>query len=293
MNVCAIVLDYRRADLTRRCVDSLANQVDPVVVVDNGGDTGAAERLQAQLARHLSGTALPRVDVLRPARNLGFAAGVNFALRSLAGATWDAVLLVNNDATLGPGSVGDMVEVLRRHDGRAIVAPDRSLEGLGSRLWYQPALGLITRRPVPGSFAYLSGTCLLIPRAFAVGPLFDEDFFMYGEDAALASRLRGERVALALAPRAQMSHLGNASAPPGGFFYEYHMARAHLLLAQKLAASPLQRTWWRFLRLATLGLRGAWRAVRQRSSVPLAALAAAWRGTRAVPPPREQPDEAE
>lgn len=53
-------------------------------------------------------------------------------------------------------------------------------------LYYQPWLALVTKRPVWGSFAYLSGCCLLVQRPDNTQPLFDETFFMYGEDVELS-----------------------------------------------------------------------------------------------------------
>jgi N-acetylglucosaminyl-diphospho-decaprenol L-rhamnosyltransferase len=273
MRICAIVLDYRRADLTARCIASLAPQVEHMVVVDNGGGAAPAQPPGAGFAGTAAATTL-----LSPGRNLGFAAGVNHALRATASLRHDAYLLLNNDATLGPGAVAQLVRELALHGGRALVAPARTSAGMPLRLWYQPALGLVTRGPLPGSFAYLSGACLLVPATLAQPALFDEAFFMYGEDVELAWRVRRQGVELATVEGAVLHHAGGTTARRGGAFYEFHMARAHLLLARKLARSRPQR--WLFLagRAATLPARAALRALRYRSRVPLSALARAATG---------------
>jgi len=93
--------------MTLDCVDSLLATEWPadrleVLVVDNGSVDGIAERLKADY---------PRVRVLEPFANLGFAAGCNLGIRATG--DYDHVALINNDTVVTPGWLAPMVERLR------------------------------------------------------------------------------------------------------------------------------------------------------------------------------------
>ncbi|OZB61409.1 MAG: hypothetical protein B7X31_10755, partial [Thiomonas sp. 13-66-29] len=116
-----------------------------------------------------------------------------------------------------------------------------------------------------------SGCCLLI-RADQVRPdLFDKDFFFYGEDVMLGFDLARRGVSVAECKEATVIHAGSASAKNGSMFYEYHMVRAHWLLARKLARNGFERNLFVAARCVTMPLRACVRSVRGRSLTP-------WRG---------------
>jgi GT2 family glycosyltransferase len=101
-----VVLNWNQAWLTARCVRSIRATDHPsdrleIVVVDNGSIDGSLERL-----RHdLEGVRFVANEV-----NFGFAEGCNRALRDLDGV--DLVALVNNDATVDPGWLRPLVDVM-------------------------------------------------------------------------------------------------------------------------------------------------------------------------------------
>jgi len=102
----AIVVNYRRADLTAACIESLLRSEWPpealdIVVVDNGSGDGSVEELRVKF---------PEVSVIASATNLGFGGGNNLALRDLDGI--DHVALVNNDATVEPSWLAPLVAAL-------------------------------------------------------------------------------------------------------------------------------------------------------------------------------------
>jgi N-acetylglucosaminyl-diphospho-decaprenol L-rhamnosyltransferase len=144
-------------------------------------------------------------------------------------------------------------------------------ESASSVLWYHRLFALVLRRPCLGAFPYLSGACLLVPMPLAMDGLFDPDFFMYGEDVELSWRMTLSGVPL-VAADVLCDHAGSASARIGSLFYEYHVARGHLLLARKLARNQLE--CWLFLigRAISLPLRATLRCLRLKSSIPWRAL---------------------
>ena len=101
-SVTAVVLAYGAEPLLLRCVQSILSSTGvcvDVVVVDNGCTSAAVD-----LVRNL-----PRVRVIAPAHNLGFAGGCNLGA---AGAAGDVLVFVNSDAVVEPGAVAALVATL-------------------------------------------------------------------------------------------------------------------------------------------------------------------------------------
>lgn len=220
------VVHYRAEELLERCVESLKrSSVDDfsVVVVDNGSTNGLAwiERDR-------------RFRLISPGKNLGYAAGVNLALKALPDSP-ACLLLLNPDVELQDDTLAQMVEALEREPevGAAtcrLLLPSGHLDpacrrseptalsaffkftGL-SRLWPMwrgfgayNLLYLDDSAPHPIDSA--SGAFLLLrPEALAaVGGGLDERFFLYGEDLDLCRRLREAGYELRYWPAAEATH---------------------------------------------------------------------------------------
>lgn len=281
LRVCAIVLDYFGAEKTRRCVESLVGQeISKVYVVDNSAEpvaTAALERVLENLRRQGIDFAL---EIIRPGQNIGFARGVNISIRvdmdSLQG--HDGYLLINNDATADAGMVRLLVAAMMRSPEVAAVGPTIIGGGMdGCGRWYHRYSGIQLAREYPLCFFYLSGCCVLVHKKLIVDrKLLDELFFMYGEDTELAWRVHRRGLRIVCEPLARVFHQGQGSTKGGSFFYEYHMARAHLLL--------VWRTWRRrwemplmFLgKVGWLICRGFYRCLYYRTPVPLVVLFLMW-----------------
>ena len=111
-----IVLNWNAADLTSRCVRSIeatdwSREALDLVIVDNGSIDGSAEVLAR---RH------PGWTLIRNGANLGFAEGINRALRRGRSAF---VALVNNDAVVDPGWLDPLVGALETHPTAGAAAP--------------------------------------------------------------------------------------------------------------------------------------------------------------------------
>lgn len=279
MKICAIVLNYRQTARTEACLGALAKQgLDTVLVVDNSADQRFGDELAAMLVRQ-SGLVDYRLRLLNPGNNFGFARGVNLALKDAEALSCDAFLLINNDAIASSGMVVRLAATLSDID-TPIVAP-AVVDAAGKfrpMLWYQRFFGVLSKRQLPGSFPYLSGCCLLVRRDMLEdGRLFDEDFFMYGEDTLLGWRLaRSGKYPLCL-PDVLVRHDGAGSSRRGQLFYEYHMARAHVLLAMKTWRHPLEIPFMLTSKSVGLGLRALWRTLRFRNMAPLKGFFLSWR----------------
>lgn len=271
--IIGLTLHYRHAALTDRCVRSLlADGADAVLVWDNTSDGGESAKGITVCQEQPERIALE----ISPA-NIGFAAGVNRGIAAIL-ARWPQawVFLLNNDAEVLSGAVSTLSEALAAHSSAVVAFP---LIDQGDRFsgatYYQRHFGLLSSRPLPASVMHPSGCALLIAPERIEQPLFDEDFFMYGEDVMLGARLGPRR--MVHVPEVLVRHAGNAGSGQGSPFYEERMVAAHWLLARKLAKNRLELGLYLLGRALSLPARALLRALRQRSLIPLTAL---WRGWR-------------
>ena len=280
MTICAVILDYRGAQKTEACLLSLIAQgIDTVLVVDNSEDQEASQQLADAAARVRQKDADYSLHIVTTGANLGFAGGVNFALGHEKARHCEAFLLLNNDATIYPGSVEQLDHALKKHAADLVSPAIIDDEGTPQpMMWYQRFFGLMTYKRLPGSYPYLCGCCLMFRRDLLVSEkLFDEDFFMYGEDTLLGWRLLREHKEFACIETATVRHTGQGKFAPSTLFYEYHMTRAHILLALKTRNNLLEIPVLLVGKCIGLIARGIRRSIRYRQSAPLLAFILAWR----------------
>src|SRR3954454_12246594 len=100
--VAVVVVTYNSADVLPQCLESLRDggadgvELTDVVVVDNASDDSSTE-----IAKATHG--LP-ISVVQLTGNAGYAAGLNAGVASLRHRPPDAVMLVNPDCRLLPGT---------------------------------------------------------------------------------------------------------------------------------------------------------------------------------------------
>lgn len=280
--VCAIVLDYRGAKKTEKCLLSLVGQgIRTAYILDNSEAKSFSAELRAAVERVRSTRPDFSVEILSSGKNLGFGRGVNFVLRydRRSESPHDYYLLLNNDAVAGPGLVSGLVSALAQQP-RAVLASPRVLSSDPGRefgIWYHRYLGLLLSQPGRHRFHYFTGCCLLFPRHLVIAAgLFDEAFFMYGEDAELGWRLTREGKKMICARDVFVEHEYGPSVDRSSFFYEYHMARGHLLLSWKMRKHPLEIPFLLLFKLVGLSGRALVRSCRQRTLSPLAGLFFSW-----------------
>jgi N-acetylglucosaminyl-diphospho-decaprenol L-rhamnosyltransferase len=247
----AVVVHYRDAASTLRCVESLRRQQPSpwIVVVDNASPDGSGGQLAAAL-REVAGTV-----VLHAPHNGGFGAGCN---RGIAAAlerlpTLEHVLLLNPDAELDDGALATLQATQRRRDadvvGCRVVDAERAP-------WFEN--GRIPRWTLAGFHApadarqehptaFVTGACMLLAgRTLRAGLRFDERYFLYCEDADLCEQVRARGGSVWLTRAARAVHIGGGSQPGEAVLGElsasrlYWLTRAKALFARRWL-NPLQR----------------------------------------------------
>lgn len=218
LSVDVVIPVYGKWEVTAVCLAALAAQTREhrIIVVDDAGPDDTAERLR---------DGYPHVDVVRLARNSGFAAACNAGI--LRG-TGDLVVLVNNDVEAAP----DMIEKLVAPFENAprlgsscplLFAPDGTIDAYGIcadvtmagfvRLHGQPASSLPTAaHELVGPYGAVAA---YRREALDEVGLLDEGIFMYGEELDLALRLGAAGWKTAAIADARGVHLGGATSGRG------------------------------------------------------------------------------
>lgn len=278
-NVCAIILDYFGKDKTITCLTSLIIQgLDTVLIIDNSGDQKANIQLKTALDNFNQNNIPFTIHRMVNKQNLGFAKGVNNALRWLEkNHPHSHYLLINNDAQATPGMLRVLLDFMHHNEKTTLVSPvmDTGKNKIFYN-WYHRFTGLLFGHYVYGTFPYLSGCCLLVDGKIAGNGLFDEDFFMYGEDVELTWRARASGYKPVCVNNATVRHEMTGSSHQGDFFYEYHMVMGHIILALKLAKHSWEIPFLFLGRFLTMSSRAIVRSIRFRTVVPIEACLKAW-----------------
>ncbi len=283
-DIVALVLEYNNPTVTLRCIESLANaNIKHIFIWDNSADNGMT---RATLVKAIYGKPVlfERVKILGDNKNLGFSAGINAVLAEAGKKiALRHVLLINNDAIIAPDGPAALMNTLTSNVKLAIAAPEflDTQKKNSAVLYYNVYTATMSRKKYPGSFRFLSGCCLLVDLQKTGQPLFDEKFFMYSEDVALSLAIHRKGFELDTVPSAIVEHIGSASSVSGSAFYEYHIARGHLLLTSGISGSWLSSIFLWPPRLTSLATRGFVRSLRSGSITPLVAF---WRAVFALGP---------
>lgn len=270
--VVGLTLNYRDAARTTECVRSLLdNNANHVLVWDNSEDNGTSAREIEQKLRHDH-----RVNIEISPINTGFALGVNLSIEKIRLSYPDAqILLINNDAKLLPDAIPALVKALKEHPDAVLAYPSiRHSDIVIGKIYYHRLTGMLTTSHLPGSFRYPSGCCMLISLNRLTTQLFDECFFMYGEDWYTGLQMTTQK--MAHLSKTLVLHEGSASSKQGSSFYEDRLAAAHWLMAKKLASGKLELFFLYLFRISALGSRALLRSIRFKSTTPLRALYTGW-----------------
>ncbi|MBI5433847.1 MAG: glycosyltransferase family 2 protein [Planctomycetes bacterium] len=255
MRVAAVVLNWNGGDENLACVESLYAQgsaVERVIFVDNGSCDGSWERVVARF---------PSVELLRNARNQGFGGGNNVGIAAALAHGVDAVLVVNNDVVVQPGTVARLVQELERHPEVGIVGPrvlyrenpQRVWAAGGMLTWRQNLTTLLGFDELDGprwretrDVDYVIGCTMLIRGALLekCGG-FDADYFAYTEDVDFC--LKGLRAGWRSRVVGEVASLHSVSSATGGGYNprRKYMMGVNSVWFLRRYAGPVE--WLKFL----------------------------------------------
>jgi GT2 family glycosyltransferase len=193
--VSAVVVNWNRRELLRKCLESLLAQREvalEVIVVDNGSADGSADCVEADF---------PQVRLIRNKKNRGFCAANNQGISLARG---EFIALLNNDAEADAGWIAAMVRAVGEkpvgmvackilvygNENRIdkvghLIYPDGQNRGRGTGCLDQGQFDRVEEVLWPDGCAALYRKEMLDQ----IGG-FDEDLFAYADDAELGLRAR-------------------------------------------------------------------------------------------------------
>jgi N-acetylglucosaminyl-diphospho-decaprenol L-rhamnosyltransferase len=209
-----------------RCLTDFFNSLDvpftfSFTVVDNNSHDGSQEYLQAH----------PEIHYLQTGENIGYGRAVN---RGVAATASKYICVTNTDVTLNREALITLWRFLEERQDVGVCAPrityaDGRNQGMvfhHSLLshyanWFAKARARYFKLKIAEATAPLkvdgvTGAFFLIRRSVVPLPtLFDEDFFFYHEDTALAHTLKNHGVACFIIPNSTIIHIGGKSTSAG------------------------------------------------------------------------------
>jgi GT2 family glycosyltransferase len=226
--VTIVVINYNGGAHLVNCLDTVFKDPYPdreIVVVDNASTDESRLVLEEISWRH------PEITVIWSSQNLGYAGGVNVAVKSAQGAY---IAVLNMDVEVAPGWLNPLVDFLETHPRVGAVSPlialmdrqrinavgqDVQVTGLGFNRWLGYPLDRAGRSAicVPG----IQGAAFLISRKLLekIGGL-DPFGFLYHEDINLSWLLRLMGCELYCVPTSVVFH---------DYFLSMYSEKFHLL----------------------------------------------------------------
>lgn len=268
-----VVLTYSAdAAVLGRCLRAAAaaDGTEALVLVDNGGRWTPATALEL-----LGGPGAVPVTVVRTARNLGFAGGINAGLSVALEHGASELAILNDDTAAAP----DWIRVLHRHLGGDVGAAqpklllgDGRVQSVGVD-WRRDGRGIDIGYGAPddgrhdgvAAIRCFTGGAVLFARDFLTDlGGFDERFHLYYEDVDLALRgaAAGYRYVVDTAAVVEHAMSHSTAADPDGRRYHQERNRLWCLARHGTVADVAAGLARSLARGAKHPRRAQWRAIR-------------------------------
>jgi GT2 family glycosyltransferase len=261
--VYTIILNWNRPALTVDCLHSLEALDYPnhrILLVDNGSSDSSVAQISG---------VFPNLEILQTGINLGFGAGNNCGIRLAVERGAEYVWLLNNDTHVFPETLTHLLAKAEEDPTYGAVGsvllyslgPERVQAWGGGIINFFTGSARHFQHPSPlGATAFLTAASLLV-RADAIKAvnLFDDNFFLYWEDADLCYRIRKAGYRLAVAADAKLLHLESGTLRMNSPLQLYHSARSTRRFFYRHSRVPLIPVAISLsLRVAKRLVRGRW-----------------------------------
>lgn len=267
-SVYIILLNWNGLEDTLECIEScraLSYRPASIVVVDNASSDGSEEVLRCSF---------PDLAVLQTGSNLGYAGGNNVGIRYALSRGADYVWLLNNDTTVHPEALSELVRVAEAEPQAGILGSKILCYADPTLIWFAGGWVQADRGetghiglgvPDQGQFdavtetGYVTGCSLLVKRAVIeqVG-MMDEAYFLYFEESEWCLRAKRQGYRLLYAPGSIVWHKESVSTRKIAGAWVYYMTRNRLYFMSRNGGRPrwLSRfgiDLYQFLRLLAKG----------------------------------------
>jgi GT2 family glycosyltransferase len=253
------ILNWNGARKTLTCVESLKGELALVdadvttLVIDNGSRQEDAAQLAPAAAE--GGFVLKRLP-----ENIGFTGGHNVSIKIAIEEGYDYIWLMNNDATVVPGALRELVSIMQADDRCGAVSPvlrdaddhDTIARCVNVHDWrsrtYRRIVSIPEARKIqtehPAS-VWLDGTAILfrIEALKETGPL-DDRLFAYYDDNDIGARLSARGWYNRCAFDASVIHENRKSVAEYPLYLSYLLQRNEMLFWYTNTPPAFRRLLW-------------------------------------------------
>jgi GT2 family glycosyltransferase len=254
-HIAIIILNWNQRQVTLDCLASLREQHYSnlsIILVDNGSSDGSVAAVHSMY---------PEVTVLQNSENLGFAEGNNVGIRYALQSDAQYIMLMNNDTTVDPEMLDDLVAVIGADTTVGIVGPKMLYFDHPDLIWCAgnkinwrngKTIRLQSEQKDKGADGdsrevdFITACAIILRRQVIeqIG-LLDPRFFIYYEETDWCIRARRVGWHILYVPRARLYHKVSAAMGITSPATDYYMNRnVMLFLAKNL------RGWSRMQALA-------------------------------------------
>lgn len=211
-SVWVIVIHYNGEKWIRPCLQSLTNSIYPinVIVIDNKSTNQEGVDI---IKKEFNQFTFVQTD-----KNIGFGRANNIGIQKAIEQNADYVFCLNQDAWIEPDTIGKLVDIAIANPDFGIISPLHlneqktefengfykyliQNEEIVSNIYFQKIKHIYNVEFVNAAAWFISSECLR-----KVG-LFDEIFFMYGEDLNYTYRVHYHGFKIGITPFAVISHV--------------------------------------------------------------------------------------
>lgn len=253
--VFVVVLNWNGKQFLKRCLNSLleSSYRAQIIVVDNGSSDGSIEFIEKYF---------PKITLLKNKKNLGWTGGNNVGVRYAIKKNADAILILNNDTHVAKNAIQLLVNKLFSDKKIGIVGPKIYFDKQGDKKIISFAGGFFTKNRYFGmhrgsnevdkgqyssdeSSEFITGAAIMIKRdVFKKIGLFDDDYFIYYDEADFCMRARQEGYIIEFVSQAHVFHAFSGTISLGSPFQHYYTTRNHYLFVEKRAPFSVKLREW-------------------------------------------------
>jgi len=191
------------------------------------------------------------VTLISNSRNLGFAGGMNVGIRHALEERADWILVLNNDTVAAPDMMSTLLRQAAAHPSVGILSPAIYYFDEPSKVW---RLGdrqyswIPVPRKLPDHLVdreeflpvdYVTGCAMLVRRqVFETIGLFDDQLFMYYEDADFCRRATDAGYAVACVTKARLWHKVSQSAKKTHVASRYQQVKNRIAFFRRYPHGP-------------------------------------------------------
>ncbi|MDS0526653.1 glycosyltransferase family 2 protein [Clostridium sp. SHJSY1] len=238
-----IIVNYNGYQDTIECVNSLKkityNNIE-IIVVDNASTNNSYNLLD---------TELDNCTILKSNSNNGFSAGNNIGIKYALEKKAEYILLLNNDTIVDKNFLNPLIEAMSDSlvgiSAGKIYYYDRKkvIWSAGGYLNRLKALGChygmnspdLQKFNIKREVSFLTGCCQLIRSSiFDEIGLYDEDYFLYLEDADYCLKVLKSGYKMIYEPKSVIYHKVSSSVEEFSEMYLYYFTRNRLMFMNKI-----------------------------------------------------------